>query len=894
MKLFAPIRSWWNALVHRSQTDREIEAELQFHIDTHAQHLVDSGLSPQEALRQAKIEFGRVDVQKEKYRSAIGLRPLHEIGGDIRYGLRSLYRHPQVSVVAILSLALGIGATSAMFNVIYGALLHPFPYADADRIVNPAVINHQHPDVPTWFALTVPQFDSFIKAKSIDSVLGFQLAGLPETGGALPENVSVAYVTSNIGSFLGIPPLFGRGIQPSDARPGDQAKDQSNIVVLGYKYWKRRYNGDRNILGKTLDLDHQSYAIVGVMPSRFAFTQTVYNADVYIPWTPARNPGLLPWIKLKPGVSLATANAEFQSYLNKFKQETPKHFPNSFHVEVQPIVAPYVQRSGHILALLFASVLFLLLIGCANCSVLLLARGEARQHELSIRSAIGAGRFRIARQLLIESLAISFSGAALGTALSYWLARLPLLLMPNAYFPQEAAITVNLPMLAFSVGLALFCGILFGLAPAFRFSRPDVSRILQAHARVSGGSSRRSLNLLIAGQVALTFLLLGLSGAAITGFLKVTTMKLGYDPHHAMGFGVPLKRDTDKNQPKRANYVEQLRERVASVPGVVSVAVATRSIPPSLPFDGVSAPFEIMGRESEKQQETATFLVSPDYFSVLRVPLLSGRIWNQDENRRGDFVAVVNQSFVKRYLAAAEALDHQVRIPSLKDDGSPLVAASPQSGEWRQIVGVVADFRNDGLERPTVPAIYVPSTTFMFDSANFMVRTTGDPLALLRPIRLAIQSVNSEQRITTGETLEERLEVQPIWVQQRLFSILFSFFAGLALVLSLVGIASTVLFATARRRNELGIRMALGARRSHIVWTVSRATVFTIAGGIVAGLVLNLALRKLLEHWMPGSSPATWIFAPVTALLLLGTTVACILPAARAAYVDPAQTLRCD
>jgi hypothetical protein len=214
--------------------------------------------------------------------------------------------------------------------------------------------------------------------------------------------------------------------------------------------------------------------------------------------------------------------------------------------------------------------------------------------------------------------------------------------MPNAFFPQEAAITLNLPMLAFSVGLALFCGILFGLAPAFRFSRPDVSRILQAHPRVGGGSSRRSLNLLMGSQVAMTFVLLGLSGAAIMGFLKVTTMKLGYDPHHVMSLGVPLKRDTDKNQPRRANYVEQLRERVASVPGVVSVAVATRSIPPSLPFDGASAPAEIMGRESEKQQEAATFLVSPDYFSVLKVPLLSGRVWNQDENRRGDFVAVLN------------------------------------------------------------------------------------------------------------------------------------------------------------------------------------------------------------------------------------------------------------
>jgi predicted permease len=889
MNFFAPILSWWRALAHRSQIDSDVEVELQFHIDARAKYLIDSGISPAEAMRQSKVEFGRTDVQKEKYRAAIGLRPLHEIAGDIRYGIRSLYRHPSVSVAAILSLALGIGATTAIFNIIYSALLHPFPYADADRIVNPSLTNDKHPDLPTWFALTPPQYASFVQAKSIDSVLGFMLAGMQEMGGQLPEDVSVAFVTPNIGSFLKVHPLIGRGIQPADA--------SQNVVVLSYKYWNQRFGADKSVVGRALDLNHESYTIVGIMPSRFAFTQTVGNADVYIPWNPTRSPGVFPWIKLKPSLTLETANAEFQSLLNKFKQETPQHFPDSFHVNVQRITEPYVHRLGQTLTLLFASVVFLLLIGCANCSVLLLARGEARQHELSIRSAIGAGRFRIARQLLIESLAIAFAGAALGIASSYWLAKLPMKLMPNA-FPQEATITLNWPILIFSVTLALITGILFGLAPAFRFSRPDVSQMMQSRTQNIRGTGNRSLNFLIGGQIALTFLLLGVAGAAVAGLFRITSTKLGYDPHNVGFIRIPLNRETGKSQPPRAAYVEALRERVATVPGVVSVAVLASGIPPSQPFGGSGLPadFEILGQQSELHQQALVQLVSPGYFATLKIPFLRGRLWTEAENRRADFVAIVNQSFAERYLPERNVLGQQIRSDGLKDDGRPQSAVSPHSGDWRQIIGVVTNSRNDGLERPTLPAIYVPYTAFMWDTTQLFIRTTDKPLTLVRPLCAAIHSFNPDQRISSngiGE-LDEVLEHQTIWMQQRFLSILFSFFGGLALVLSLFGIASTVLFSTARRKSELGIRMALGARRGNIIWAVSRTTLSTIACGIFTGLLLNVFLRKLLEHWMPGNNPAIWIFAPVTALVLGGSTIACLLPAVRAASLNPMQTLRSD
>ena len=379
------------------------------------------------------------------------------------------------------------------------------------------------------------------------------------------------------------------------------------------------------------------------------------------------------------------------------------------------------------------------------------------------------------------------------------------------------------------------------------------------------------------------------------GFLKITSTQLGYDPHNVMVVGIPMKRDLKKNQVERAAYIDQLRQRVTAVPGVVSMAVANRGIPPSPPFGGIQAPFEILGSQSSQEELAAISLVSPEYFATLKIPLLDGRVWDQTENRRGDFVAVINQTLAQRYWPKGDAIGHQIRASSLKDDGAPLTAASPQSGEWRQIVGVVADSRNNGLEHPIAPAIYVPYTAFMWDYTQLFIRTENQPLASLKAVRTALHSVNPEQRtVTVVDDLEEGLQHQPIWAQQRLFSILFSFFAFIALVLALVGLASTVTFAVARRTNELGIRMALGAQRSHIVWIVVRTTLATVASGIIVGLLLNLSLERVLRHWTPANVAAPWVVASVTLLLLACTTVACLLPARRAANIDPMRTLRCD
>ena len=692
MNLLSALRNFWQSLAPRRAND--IEEELRSHQQAYQEDLMRQGLTAEEAQRKARIDLGQPEVQNESYRDAIGLRLFDELGGDIRYGLRALRRNPGFAAVAVLSLALGIGATTAMFSLIYAALLHPFPYAGADRIVNPVLINEQRPDEPTWFATMKPQFDTLSHAKSIESLLGFAESNMEITGGDVPENVLGTYLTGNAGTFFGVRALLGRGIEPFD----DQGLGQ-HVTILNYKFWQRHYAGDPHIVGRTIELDHVPYTIVGVMPRRFAFNDTTGTGDLYLPRgllqdsvnPPVTSP-YIPWIKLKPHVSPAAADAELNALVRQFAKENPAHFPQKWHLQLQPIAAPFQQNIGRTLLLLLAGVLLLLIIGCANCSILLLARGRARQHELSVRSAIGASRWRIIRQLLVEALVISFTGAALGVAASYWLARLPMQLSPDS-FPQESVIRINLPILAFSVALALLCGILFGLVPALRLSRHDPARTLPGRQiGLIAAPAKHRWSVLIAAQVALTLLLMATAGTAIRSFLHLTQLPLGYDPNHVMQVGIMLpfrnaqRWDSVKSREARTAYIEEIQRKIAAVPGVRDVSIGVNVAPP---YTGAEeSAVDISGIPHGENQSVRVHSVSPDYFATLRIPLLRGRTWNPPENTRGDFVAIVNQSFVRRYWPKTNPLAGQLRIPGMHVVG-PLDAISSQSNAWRQVLGVV-------------------------------------------------------------------------------------------------------------------------------------------------------------------------------------------------------------
>ncbi len=895
MSLLGSIRTLWRSITPRTRSD--IEEEFRSTLDAYQEDLKHQGLSPEEARRKARIHLGQPGSQDEIYRDAIGLRLFDELGGDIRYGLRALRRNPGFAAVAVLSLALGIGASTAMFSLIYAVLLHPFPYADATRIMNPHFVKTQHPDVFQWFTLSEAQLDELRLAAPVESVLGFSNGNLEITNDGLPEDISGVYLTENADTFFGVRPLLGRMIEPFDAG--------HPVVVLNHRFWQRRFNSDPHVIGRKLELDHDSYTIIGVMPRSFAFNDIAGVGDVYLPASLMRAvangpaPSYLLWIKLRPHVTVAAASGALEPVMREI-MKIHSVASLAWHLRLQPIIVPYQQNLGRTLALLLAGVVLLLIIGCANCSILLLARGRARQHELAIRTAIGASRWRIVRQLLVEALVISCTGAVLGVAGSYWLARLPLLLSPDS-FPAESVIRINASILAFSVALAFFCGILFGLAPALRLSRNDPARALPGRQAASVVvSARHRWSVLIASQVALTLLLMATTGTAIRGFLRLTQMPLGYDPANVMQIGISLHVQNPnewsrlESSEARAADIEQIRQKIASLPHVSTVAVGIGATPPGA---DVQSSFIIDGSGNGEQPQARVMLVDQHYFATLRIPLLQGRVWNGDENSRGDFITVVNHAFWRHYFSSCPAVGRQLRIPGLTAHMSYQVV-SPQSTAWREIIGVVGDARNDGMDQPVGPAIYIPYTAATRAWVQFLVRTEVDPLTCLHSIRAAIASVASDQQISNSVsafngtfTLSDAIERDAQYSRQRLFSILFGVFSAMALGLALVGIFSLVTYSVAQRTTEFGVRLALGAPRTHVLWAAARVALVSVCAGMVIGVAVDSFLGAVLAHWMQSTFAAGSLFG-AAALLALSALIACLLPARHAIAVPPAEALR--
>jgi len=864
-----------------------LKDEMQAHIDLEIQQNVEAGMPLDEARLVAMRRFGNVLWAREKSREIWGWLWAERLWQDIRYALRGLKKNPGFSAVAILSLALGIGATTSMFSLIYAVLLHPVPYSDWQRLTYPVYLNDDQPTSPErWFSVTWPQYQQLLKANCIEDAVGDDDETSEITGHDIPEEVTLTFITENVSNFLRVPALLGRNIQPSDA----EAAQQQAPIVLGYEFWMRHFNGDRSVVGKTLELDHKPYAIVGVMPKDYAWAYGLYAPMSLLP---ARERNVLPIMKLKWGTSLDSANAEIGALIHQFAKETPQYFPSRFRMHLEHITDRIVTVVGHTLVLLFAAVVMLLIIGCANCSILLLARGMSRQSELAVRAALGASRYRILCQLIVEALILAITGSLLGILLAYWMARLIFSLFPDV-FMHESVVRINLPILAFSVALALVSVLLFGLLPSLRMSRPDVSKMMQATGRrVAGRSGQaRSLSTLIAAQVALTTIIMGAAGAAIGGFMQMTHRNLGYDPAHVMSVPVPLRPHSYLTREGRAAYIQSLQTRIAALPGVSEVAVSANATPP---HSGSNLIFEILGVPSAERLYLRANFIDSQYFSTLHIPLLQGRLWDETENTRGSAVAVINETLARRYFPNGNAIGRQIRTPTLtfqSGDPGQVVGVSDTNG-WLQVIGVVADSFNDGLDKPVQPALYMPHPRFMWMGTQFLVRTQGSALASLHEVQRAILSVNPDQQ--TGHNvrdLNEWIEEQPEFKQQRLFSILFGLFSGLALALALVGLYSVVSYSVVQRTNEFGIRMALGAQRNHILWIVCRNIGITVSSGLLAGLLIFLSLHRLLAHWTQNSYSSPLILLAVAALFLLCAASACIMPALRGASIDPMQAVR--
>ncbi|HTQ61889.1 MAG TPA: ADOP family duplicated permease [Candidatus Solibacter sp.] len=808
---------------------------------------------------------------------------------DLRYAIRQFLKSPGFAIGAVVSLMLGIGATTTLFSVVYGVLLDPYPYKNADRIVYFELLNKEGRYQP--ILVNGGQFEAIRNASAVEDVLFQQ----PEFKNLTVENSSVSVNTGlyspNLFVFLGVPPLLGRVLTPADAPGGNPAP----VAVLSYGFWQEHYHGSREVIGKTLDLDHAPYTVIGVMPPRFAW----FGSDVYLLGKPTADAHdyWMAFPKLKPGTRYAAAEAELQALVGGFAKQDRDLYGQSPRVRIVAMTSDVWGTRGTVVSL-FAAAVLLLVIGCANASILLLARGAARQHEFAVRTSLGAGRGRLVRQLLTESVLLSLSGAAFGVLAAWWGVNTLRRILPDDLLPHEVIVRLNVPVLLFSAGVAMIIGIIFGLSPALEISRPHPGTLLQSGSTKVAGSTRtrRMHRLPIAGQVALTLLLLAGAGGAGKAFLAKLHAPQGFDPGRVffirlLGLPIPAGTTRPERAQKVFNEEEMIRQSVAQTPGVAEAGWSQLWNPGT---GGFFKNIEIQSKPALTDAQAVFTPISPQLLSVLHVPLLRGRIFSSAEVQRLAHVAMVNQAFVKQYLGDVDPIGQSVRIPFLKTWDSPPMSSEPLNA-WVEVIGVVGDASNNDLDHPEVrPAVFLPNTFGPpLLGGTLYVRASGDPETAIRSVKARLLQLNPSLVVNDAHTLQWELDNWG-WGRERLIAAIFALYAVIALLLAATGLYSVVSFAVTQRTQELGIRMALGAGHGSIVHLVLSSTAAMLGIGIAAGLIISAILGPLVSAWGGGSLSQPLTLLGAALILVLVAAIACVLPAWRAASIDPMQVLRAE
>lgn len=876
---------WVMRLFSRGRLYDDVSEEIQSHLQEKIDELVEGGMSREEASFAARREFGNAALIEERSREVWGWRVIETLVADIRFGLRQFRRDPSVTLVAVLSLALGIGATTIVFSVIYAVLISPYPYKGADRMAHLHIFDKTA--LLSDLLLSSTQFQQFKNNKVLDGAIAVDKEHMTATGGDLPESVSAAYLSSNAFDVFGIPPLLGREFSEVDTK---DSLHPSNVAVLSYPYWKAHYGGSTDIVGKSLQLDHENYTIIGVLPKRFAWWP---GGELYFPlkFSPDPNRTAMVFVRIKPGVNYPTAQAELQASIDELAKQTPERFPKDFRIQLVPLNAIFVGPFAGTLLVLFGAVGILLIIGCANVSILLLARGIARKHELAVRGALGASRTRIVRQLLTESVALSLAGGLLGIAVAYCGVGMVARFLPSHTFPGEASFRVNLPVLLFATALAMLTGIIFGLWPALHISDSQLSPVLQATSQKLAGRGRsmRTHKVLIAGQLALTLVLLAGAGATIRALYRLIDSPLGYDPNNVGCITISLRDGTYTQWEHRVAYYDQIRQKAASTPGIVSVAIEETPLPPVSTYE-TSA--EIRGHSNNTTKIVTLEQISSEYFSTLRIPVLRGRSWTQSETLDGARVGIINMAMAHHYWPKGDAIGQMIHLDELK----PLttwVLAGPGNDGWVQVVGVVADTPNNGLSDPVSPAVYVPYTLVLDDAVDLVIRTSGNPLNYVRAIREGIHTLDADQTIDQVTTAQQQLDSEGL-SGQRFIATVFVSFAFLGLALGAVGLYSVVSYLVSQRTHEFAIRIALGATRAHVIQMVMKSSATAVIAGACAGLAASLGLSQLLAHWTEGKVRDPLMLLAVILIFFCVVMVASMIPARRAASIQPMQALRVE
>jgi predicted permease len=806
---------------------------------------------------------------------------------DVSFGLRTLWHNRGFTAVAIVTLALGIGASTAIFSVIDNILMEPFPYPDAKRYMSVQIHDTERSEPGGRGGFSGPEFLDYVEQNHVfDRVIANDNTDVLYKSGEGTQRFDGNLVTPGTFEFLGMPALLGRVMQPVDYEPGAPP-----VFVLRYKTWIMKFAGDPQILNKIFVLNGTPRTLIGIMPPRFGWG----DAEMWFPDKPSKSSattavaGAFPryWFflgHLKPGVSVKQAEADLTVVANRLSTVYPKDYPKHFSVQIVSLTDLVVGRFRTTLYIVLAAVALLLLIGCGNVANLLLARATTREKEFAVRSALGASRGRLVRQLLVESLILAFGGALLGIVMAWGGLKFLVALMPQQIVPAEAVIQLNTPVLIFTLLVAVLTAIVFGLLPALTVAGRDLNEPLRDSGKGTDGGFRhgRLRNVLVVAEVGLSLTLLVAAGLLMRSFVALRDVNLGLQPDHVLVARLPLPVDRYKTADQITGFYRPLLQRLKALPGVVD-ATETSTLPP---YGGIRSEIEVLGKTHQEKWNALFQLCSEGYFPVVKIKLIDGRTFTEAEVNGARKLAVVNQTFVKQYLGNDNPIGKQVRIAQLTEFDDPV------KEPMFEIIGLVADAKNQGLQDPVMPEIWIPYTVTGSGFRGILVRTTQEPLGMLNTVEKEIWATDPNVAVTFTGTMEGYIS-QFSYAGPRFGFYLMTIFGAIGLILVTIGVYSVLSYTTARRTHEIGIRIALGASGSEVLNMVIRTGLLLVGIGVCLGLLVSVALGRVIATQLWGVSPYDLLtLISVPTVLLLISLLACWVPARRASTVDPVIALR--
>jgi predicted permease len=870
------------ALLRRESVMRDIEEELRIHVEMETETNIGRGMRPDEARAAAAKSFGNRGRIRDLIHEIRGGGWLEDVGQDLRYGARTLWKNPGFTLIAVLTLSLGVGANTAIFTVVNAALLRGLPYRAPERLVHLFETTPQKAYGQREFSY--PDYQDYQRSRAFEGLAAYTGGGGILTGRGEPQRVFAPAASANFFSVLGVEPLLGRTFRAGEDSPGAE-----RVTVLTYGMWRRTFGGDPSVIGQALTINNTQYTVVGVLPASFQFA--LRQADLWLPYQPTPNQLSRRFMhgtnligRLSPGVSLEQAHAETGAIARRIAEEYKES-----HAGVRLLLTPLQEQvTGSVkpaLLALMAAVGFVLLMVCANVASLLLGRSLARQKEIALRAALGAPRGRIIRQLLTEAALLSSLGG-LGGLLVAWLGLGALVsALPQnqrSAMPFFETLRLDPGILLFALALALLTGLVFGLAPALQASRLDLRGALKEGGRASGGAARRRLrNTLVVAEIALAVVLLIGAGLMMKSLLRLTQVNLGFDPTNVLTMTVVLPQAKYAETNRIIAYYQQLQERLAALPGVTGAGAVSQ-----LPLQpGNTTRFIVEGEPApppDQETEANIRVASAGYFPALGIPLAQGRNFAESDKAESPQVVIINQSLAEKLFGGRSPVGRRLLFPAFPNQAV-------------EIVGVVGDVRTTGLDQAARPVLYYPFTQNAGIGMNLVARAKTDASAIANAVRNECRALEPDVAIFNVQTMETMIAQTPAAFMRRLPAWLTGIFAGIALLLAAFGIYGVVSYSVSQQTREIGVRMAMGAQVADILKLVLRQGLMLAGAGVVLGTAAALALTRWLDsllYEVSARDPLT--FALVVGALTLVALLACYIPARRATKVDPMVALRIE